>query len=116
MGEDASAVVAGLQNNLRKLRLEAGLSQQALANRASVSRQAYAALEAGTANPFNGTGPPTGTGAGNGCRIDILPAAGLARTGRGGTGRRRPATGVQLSNHPAGPGCTAWGRGCSPGR
>ena len=51
MGEDASAVVAGLQNNLRKLRLEAGLSQQALANRASVSRQAYAALEAGTANP-----------------------------------------------------------------
>ena len=43
--------MAGLQNNLRKLRLKAGLSQQALAKRASVSRQAYAALEAGTANP-----------------------------------------------------------------
>ena len=51
LGEDASAVVAGLQNNLRKLRLEAGLSQQALAKRANVSRQAYGALEAGTANP-----------------------------------------------------------------
>ena len=43
--------MAGLENNLKKLRFELGLSQQALAGRAGISRQAYAALESGSANP-----------------------------------------------------------------
>ena len=40
-----------LQNNLRKFRSDAGLTQQALAERAEISRQAYSAIEAGDANP-----------------------------------------------------------------
>ena len=43
--------MAGLENKLKKLRLEAGFSQQALAAMAGISRQAYSALEAGTASP-----------------------------------------------------------------
>ena len=43
--------MAGLENKLKKLRLEVGLSQQALAAMAGISRQAYSALEAGTAGP-----------------------------------------------------------------
>ena len=35
-----------------------------------------------------------------GGRIDILPAAGLARTGRGGTGRWRPAAGAKSRSPP----------------
>ena len=40
-----------LRNNLRKLRRDAGITQQGLAERAGISRQAYAALESGGANP-----------------------------------------------------------------
>ena len=40
-----------LQNNLKRLRRDAELTQQALAQHAGVSRQAYAALESGSANP-----------------------------------------------------------------
>jgi putative molybdopterin biosynthesis protein len=44
-------LMAGLRNNLKKLRLDAALTQQALAERAGISRQAYSAVEAGDANP-----------------------------------------------------------------
>jgi molybdate-binding protein/DNA-binding XRE family transcriptional regulator len=43
--------MAGLRNNLKKFRLEAAFTQQALAERAGISRQAYSAVEAGDANP-----------------------------------------------------------------
>ena len=43
--------MAGLVNNLRVLRSEAGLTQQVLAGLAGISRQAYSALESGAANP-----------------------------------------------------------------
>ena len=43
--------MADLQNNLKKFRLEAALTQQKLAERAGISRQAYSAVEAGDANP-----------------------------------------------------------------
>ena len=41
----------GLESSLRQTRTAAGLSQQALARAAGVSRQAYAAVESGTATP-----------------------------------------------------------------
>lgn len=44
-------LVAALLNQLKGTRLEAGLSQQALAGLAGISRQAYSALESGNANP-----------------------------------------------------------------
>ena len=44
-------MVAALNNHLRRHRLGAGLSQQGLASRAGISRQAYAALESGKASP-----------------------------------------------------------------
>ncbi len=40
-----------LQNNLRKFRLAAGLTQQVVADRTEISRQAYSAIEASDANP-----------------------------------------------------------------
>ena len=43
--------VAALNNHLKRNRLDAGLSQQGLANSASISRQAYAAVESGKASP-----------------------------------------------------------------
>ena len=43
--------VATLLNQLKSTRLEAGLSQEALAGLAGISRQAYSALESGKANP-----------------------------------------------------------------
>ena len=43
--------VSELGNNLRKLRRDAGITQQGMAERAGISRQAYAALESGGANP-----------------------------------------------------------------
>ena len=43
--------MAGLENNLRQLRRAVGLTQEALARQAGISRQAYAALESGSANP-----------------------------------------------------------------
>ena len=43
--------MAALLNQLKRNRLEAGLSQQALAGLAGISRQAYSALESGSANP-----------------------------------------------------------------
>ena len=43
--------MAALLNQLKQHRLEAGLSQQALAGLAGISRQAYSALESGGANP-----------------------------------------------------------------
>ena len=43
--------VAALHNHLKRYRRHAGLSQQGLAGRAGVSRQAYAALESGKAIP-----------------------------------------------------------------
>ena len=43
--------VSHLSNNLRTYRRSAGLSQQALAGRAGISRQAYASLESGRAGP-----------------------------------------------------------------
>jgi len=43
--------VAALNNHLKRFRSDAGLSQQALAGDARISRQAYAALEAGRSSP-----------------------------------------------------------------
>lgn len=43
--------MVSLRNNLRRHRVAAGLSQQELAQRAGISRQAYAALESGKATP-----------------------------------------------------------------
>jgi len=43
--------VASLTNDLKRFRQQAQFSQQTLAGLASISRQAYAALEAGTATP-----------------------------------------------------------------
>ena len=43
--------VASLRNNLKRFRQQAQLSQQKLAGLAGISRQAYAAAEAGTATP-----------------------------------------------------------------
>ena len=43
--------MAALNNDLRRHRLGAGLSQQGLASLAGISRQAYAALESGKASP-----------------------------------------------------------------
>ncbi|PKB65414.1 MAG: hypothetical protein BZY80_00325 [SAR202 cluster bacterium Io17-Chloro-G2] len=43
--------MASLQNNLRGRRVQAGLSQQEMAGRADISRQAYAAVESGKATP-----------------------------------------------------------------
>lgn len=43
--------VTTLLNQLKRNRLEAGLSQQALADLVGISRQAYSALESGSANP-----------------------------------------------------------------
>ncbi len=43
--------VTTLLNQLKSARLAAGLSQQALAGLAGISRQAYSALESGSANP-----------------------------------------------------------------
>ena len=43
--------MAGLNNYLKRHRLDAGLSQQGLANSTGISRQAYAALESGKASP-----------------------------------------------------------------
>ena len=43
--------MAGLRNNLKNFRLDAALTQQGLADRAGISRQAYSAVEAGDANP-----------------------------------------------------------------
>ena len=43
--------VTTLLNHLKGTRLEAGLSQQALAGLAGISRQAYSALESGSSNP-----------------------------------------------------------------
>jgi len=43
--------VTSLQNRLKPLRLKAELSQQELARLAGISRQAYSALESGSANP-----------------------------------------------------------------
>lgn len=40
-----------LLNQLKRARLDAGFSQQALASLAGISRQAYSALESGSANP-----------------------------------------------------------------
>jgi DNA-binding XRE family transcriptional regulator len=40
--------MAALLNQLKRNRLEAGLSQQALADLAGISRQAYSALESGS--------------------------------------------------------------------
>ncbi|PKB59626.1 MAG: hypothetical protein BZY83_00715, partial [SAR202 cluster bacterium Casp-Chloro-G2] len=40
-----------LQNNLKQVRANAGLTQGELAARAGISRQAYSALESGSANP-----------------------------------------------------------------
>ncbi|MCH7712480.1 MAG: helix-turn-helix domain-containing protein [Chloroflexi bacterium] len=40
-----------LQNDLRRRRVQAGLSQQELAGRAGISRQAFAAVESGRATP-----------------------------------------------------------------
>lgn len=40
-----------LQNDLRRLRIQAGLSQQELAGRAGISRQAFAAVESGRSTP-----------------------------------------------------------------
>ena len=46
-----SILVAALNNHLKDYRLKASLSQQGLASRANISRQAYAALESGKATP-----------------------------------------------------------------
>ena len=43
--------VAALNNQLKRFRRDAGLSQQGLAGDARISRQAYSALEAGRASP-----------------------------------------------------------------
>ena len=43
--------MVSLRNSLRRHRVAAGLSQQELAQRAGISRQAYAALESGKAAP-----------------------------------------------------------------
>ena len=43
--------MASLLNQLKRLRVEAGSSQQALADLAGISRQAYSAVESGAANP-----------------------------------------------------------------
>jgi molybdate-binding protein/DNA-binding XRE family transcriptional regulator len=40
-----------LKNNLKQFRLRAGLSQQALAGKAGISRQAYLAIESGKSSP-----------------------------------------------------------------
>ena len=45
--------MAGLYNQLKQHRQRAGHSQQVLAEMAGISRQAYAALESGRANPSN---------------------------------------------------------------
>ncbi|MCI0799646.1 MAG: helix-turn-helix domain-containing protein, partial [Chloroflexi bacterium] len=43
--------MTGLLNRLKPFRLKAELSQQELAGLAGISRQAYSALESGSANP-----------------------------------------------------------------
>jgi len=43
--------MASLLNQLKRLRVEAGCSQQAMADLAGISRQAYSAIESGAANP-----------------------------------------------------------------
>ena len=43
--------MTSLQNDLRRRRVQAGLSQQELAGRAEISRQAFAAVESGKATP-----------------------------------------------------------------
>ena len=43
--------VTSLRNNLKRFRQHAQLSQDKLAGLAGISRQAYAAVEAGTATP-----------------------------------------------------------------
>ena len=46
-----SSCMASLNNRLKQSRGKAGLSQQQLASRAGISRQAYFALESGKATP-----------------------------------------------------------------
>ena len=59
-----------LNNHLKHHRLKAGLSQQGLASRARISRQAYAALESGRATPS--TEVALRLGRALGARVDFL--------------------------------------------